>query len=236
MKFIRSAKREGEAFAFSMSYDEFDANLAMPGGDDPSENATLTLTVNYSLNFAFPQSWTKSDQDQLHRLIRSCENLWNEKFVIITPQSFSAFDFTTRSGPGWICRPNVKCVLRLQQRGTPDHLPFRVFKAGDFPEGSAVKPEAAGNTFFHELEETLSAAGVDASLGSRKYLVLNNAANFGSIEQRVLLPSDAVVWKEVLARMTATASSDWQISMPATIAPRKMPVGFVVRGVMPTMW
>lgn len=52
MKIIFSSKPNGGRFFDRLGAVEFDSALEIPSGKDPNQNAWLTITINYTLNFA----------------------------------------------------------------------------------------------------------------------------------------------------------------------------------------
>lgn len=159
---IRSlSKKNGARFYHQISAMEFDSELELPSGKDPSQNAWLTIRVNYSLNFvdsrnrvpglivkdgsrfyakpsnptadAVPiKDWDFKSQTEFASKFAKAEAFWNYKFLLITPPNYDAFDVDSWIGPGWICRPNVICLFRLSSVGSQVHLPLNVVRADGF--------------------------------------------------------------------------------------------------------
>ncbi len=222
-----------------MSFDEFDAELSLPSGNDPSENAVLTLTVNYTQNFAFPNEWDQRQKDALHQAFLQCERFWSNKFILITPKDLDYFDFTTSNGPGWICRPNIVCRLKLRHRGAPEHLRLKVYHEQDLAVRGTLSVDRTTGDLYSNIAETLDVLNITASLNRGQQTLITRRPTgvaAGLLDQKMVLLQDGMTWLEVVAKMTETSQSEWQLSMPATQMPRRMPLGFVVRGVMPTIW
>jgi len=134
------------------------AELEIPSGRDPQQNAWLTLTLGYGLTFMdrhTPRSggtnpnetilvysgsaWYARDLDgymfpilnwdlrsiQLfHKKFRGGENIWNQRFQILTPADYSELDY--KSGAQTI-RPNVLCLFRMES-GTRNSWNFNVVR------------------------------------------------------------------------------------------------------------
>lgn len=142
-----------------LSYDKIDddgsfqSEIAIPDGRDPNQNAMLTITLGYSLNFADRNNpvagvivqqggkffardfdnklhpivdWDFNSQIKFHRAFRRGEDIWNWQFVLITPQDYDGLDFESMAGPGWVCRPNILCLFRLKSGGS--HLTINVVR------------------------------------------------------------------------------------------------------------
>ena len=120
---------------------DFDSKLEYPDGRDPSQNAWLTITIRYYLNFVddynekagitvekdgksfaldsdkrelFPiLKWDATSTARFRNDFQRGEKIWNYRFVLIAPRDFSALDYESFSGPGWVVRPNVICLFRL---------------------------------------------------------------------------------------------------------------------------
>lgn len=161
MNIYSLSKPKGAQFYHNIRAHEFDSNLAVPNGKDPGQNAWLTITVNYSLNFADSrnqvpglivkdggkycakpsnptadtvpiQDWDfKSQMDFAHKFARA-ESFWNYRFLLVTPRNYDKLDFTSWGGKGSICRPNVICLFRLSSVGTSTHLRLNVVRTEKF--------------------------------------------------------------------------------------------------------
>ncbi|MEW6130296.1 MAG: hypothetical protein AB1757_24890 [Acidobacteriota bacterium] len=155
MNIQSKSKKHGMVYFDSISAKEFESRLEVPDGRNPNQNAWLTITINYSLNFAdsknrvagvivekngkyyakdsdnelFPiKDWDFKSQIEFNRRFRQGEKFWNYKFLLITPKDYNAFDYTSWAGPGWICRPNIICLFRLGSGLSPTHLPLTVVR------------------------------------------------------------------------------------------------------------
>jgi hypothetical protein len=273
------SKNSKARFWDSISTLEFESSLEMPKRGDPTQNAWLTITINYTLNFVdsrnpvsgltviqdgkyyakdsnktpilFPiKDWDLQSRAEFAKRFATGESFWNYKFVLITPPDYDAFDFTTFSGPGWICRPNVICLFRLKNGGSPNHLPINVVRTGneDFRSNETTYDDrdVYGKTLWHELGHALDQLHIKALLGDQKCLVDVNsddcydtpAGLTPNIQGRGsgLLPQNAKAWLELIALHTDTLQPKWVVSLATNMPPRKMPMGFDVRGVMPPRW
>lgn len=161
MNITSRTKKNGARFYHQVSAAELDSELALPNGKDPGQNAWLTITINYSLNFADSKNqvpgliikdgsrfyakpsnpnnkpvpikdWDFKSQTEFASKFAKAESFWNYKFLLITPSDYDALDVTSWMGPGWICRPNVICLFRLSSVGSRIHLPLNVVRADGF--------------------------------------------------------------------------------------------------------
>jgi hypothetical protein len=274
------SKRNGAKFYDSIGANEFDSRLEVPNGKDPSQNAWLTITVNYTLNFvdsknqvpglivnqagkfyAKPSNpkanmcpikdWDLASRSDFVKRFAKAESFWNYRFLLITPQDYDAFDFTSWAGPGWICRPNVICLFRLKSGGSPNHLPINVVRAeGDFRSNKTTYDDGdvKDKTVWHELGHALDQLHIRALLGDAFCSVPANvnedicykeppgvAPNIQGTGTG-LLPQNAKAWHELIARHTETPQARWRVSMATNMPPRKLQMAFQVRGVMPKNW
>lgn len=271
------SKKRGARFYDSLGADEFESKLEIPSGKDPNQNAWLTITVNYAFTFIdsrnstsslhvrqggksfardldgklFPiKDWDMASISEFVRKFRKGESFWNHKFLLITPRDYDAFDFTSMAGPGWICRPNVLCLFKLNSGGFPNHLPISVVRTGDTSFRSSHftydDQDVNNKTLWHELGHALDQLHIKALFGNQACLVdVNNddcykeppgvAPNIQGTGKG-LIPQNAKAWHELIARHTETPQASWQVSMATSMPPRKMPLGFDVRGVMPSQW
>ncbi|MGD9589749.1 MAG: hypothetical protein AB7Q37_17075 [Pyrinomonadaceae bacterium] len=281
MQIQSRSKRTGARFYDSLSAREFESKLEIPSGKDPTQNAWLTITLNYSLNFADSKNrvpglivtdgsgnffakpsnptakampikdWDFKSQTEFARKFAKAESFWNHKFLLITPQDYDAFDFTSFGGPGWICRPNVICLFRLGSGGSPNHLKLNVVRAeGFFRSDQFTYDDGDVNdkTVWHELGHSLDQLHIRALLGDP---FCTTPANINhnicytepkGVKPNIqgtgtgLIPQNAKAWHELIAQHTETSQSKWRVSMNTKVPPRKLQMGFQVRGVMPKNW
>jgi hypothetical protein len=145
---VQSKVKSGSAKYFhQVSSREFNSSLEIPDGRNPSQNAWLTITINYALNFVDSRNptanvrlknrkgyikdsngdefelrdWDYASQRDFNARFVKGASFWNYKFLLITPHDYSGLDFESLAGPGWCCRPNVICLFRLGT-GNPTHL------------------------------------------------------------------------------------------------------------------
>jgi hypothetical protein len=116
----------------------FESTLETADGRDPNQNAWLTLTLRYSLNFVdgyndkagiiverddgshialdtdknpFPiLPWDPASTMRFRNDFKRGENIWNFQFVLITPRNYDGLDYENFE---WRVRPNVLCLFRL---------------------------------------------------------------------------------------------------------------------------
>lgn len=280
MKINSLSKPNGARFYHRISAVEFESELAVPGGKDPMQNAWLTITVNYSLNFvdsrnqvpglivkdggkfyakpsnpendAIPiKDWDFRSQTEFAHKFAKAESFWNYKFLLLTPTNYDAFDFTSWGGPGWICRPNVICLFRLGSGGSPSHLKLNVVRGEGFfrsDQNTYDDNDVDDKTVWHELGHSLDQLHIRALLGDP---FCKEAANINKnicykepegIAPNIqgtgtgLIPQNAKAWHELIARHTETPQAAWTVSMDTARLPRKLPLGFDARNVMPKTW
>ncbi len=281
MKIIFSSKQNGARFYDRLGAVEFDSSLEIPNGRDPNQNAWLTITVNYTLNFvdsrnlvpglivqqngkfyAKPsrptpnaqnvqiRNWDVESRSAFVKRFAKGEDFWNYRFLLITPQDYDAFDFTSWAGPGWICRPNVICLFRLKSGGSPNHLAINVVRKErdtDFfrsDSGNYANTDVNNRTLWHELGHALDQLHIRALLGDPTCMVDHDgcydeppgvAPNIQG-HGTGLIPQNAKAWHELIARHTETPQPKWQVSLATNTPPRKLQMAFQVRGVMPKNW
>jgi hypothetical protein len=132
----------------------FESKLECPDGTDPSQNAWLTITIRYSLNFLDGYNdkagiivednddryialdsdkrpcrilpWDPGSIMRFRRDFQRGENIWNFRFLLVTPQNYDGLDYENLD---WKVRPNVLCLFRLVPAisGRP-HLPINVVR------------------------------------------------------------------------------------------------------------
>jgi hypothetical protein len=139
------------------SYDEghFESLFEGPHEFAPEQNAWLTLTVKYDLNFADSKNrvpgvivvdggkaraqdadkkllpiidWDLEAIMKFQRAFQQGERIWNWQFMLITPRDYDELDYTSTAGSGWIVRPNVLCLFRLVPASGRPHLPITVVR------------------------------------------------------------------------------------------------------------
>jgi hypothetical protein len=135
--------------AFEIDDGQFQSNLDIPDGNNPDQNAWLTITVRYRLNFVdnyndkagvtvddkdgkhfaldhdkniFPiRPWDGLSRMKFTNVFPGGEKIWNYRFVLITPLDYSGLDYESMVGPGWVVRPNVLCLFRLVPDNAKPH-------------------------------------------------------------------------------------------------------------------
>jgi hypothetical protein len=141
----------------SYSSSSFSGEVELPDSGEPDQNAKLTLTMTYDMNFLDSRSakfptivrvdtryyakdsdgwlfpildWTMDECMKFHRLFRRGEKIWNQQFTLLTPQTFDKFDYQCLSGPGtgWLVRPNVECHYKLETTGRTAGLSIDVVR------------------------------------------------------------------------------------------------------------
>jgi len=158
--FSRAQKRSNQWNYFDeVNAHECDSTLEVPDGRNPRQNAWLTITINYTLEFVdrnnlanlgylrnkkayirdsdrteFPlRDWDYASQLDFKKRFDKGEGFWNYKFLLITPPDYDELDYTSMVGAGSVSRPNIICLFRLKAGASPTHLTIR-----------AVRPEISG--------------------------------------------------------------------------------------------
>lgn len=277
MKVYSRGQKPGQKFYYSVNADEFESRLEIPDGRNPNQNAWLTITINYSLRFAdgksqgagiifqkdgkyfardvdgkeFPvKDWDFKSQSEFNKRFLQGENFWNYKFLLTTPTDYDGLDYTSWAGPGWLCRPNVICLFRLNSGGEPNHLPLTVVRTGDTNFRSSHftydDQDVYNKTLWHELGHALDQLHIKALLGDAKCLVDVNHDDCYKEPAGVppniqgsgtgLLPVNAKPWQELIEHHTGIPRFKWLPTMLTDQPARKLPMGFQVRNVMPKNW
>jgi hypothetical protein len=162
----------------AISTDLCDSKLECPNGTNIFQNAWLTVTINYSLNFVdrnnragivYPKGnkfYVKdSDKDEFealdwdyvsltnfHRRFRDAGKFWNYKFLLQTPRNYADLDFTSFQGDGWRCRPNVICLFRLST-GSPTHAVINVMRPDRSFWQKVFGTEFRSNSGLYDIED-----------------------------------------------------------------------------------
>jgi hypothetical protein len=126
-------------------YNTYDSVLEKPNGNDPGQNAWLTLQLRIKLNFADSKNqvpgltvnqggkWFAKDNDGYlfplldwpaflitrfqKSFVQVAEQTWNRQFILITPKTYADLDYQSLAGGGLTVRPNVLCLFRLSLLG-----------------------------------------------------------------------------------------------------------------------
>jgi hypothetical protein len=135
-------KKEIKASDAVAPFNTYDSVLEIPNGDNPKQNAWLTLQLRIKLNFAdsnnpvanisFPQGndfFVKDHDGYVFRAldwppflitrfqaayVKHAQDIWNRQFILITPKTCSDLDFVSGEQ---VTRPNVLCLFRLSLIG-----------------------------------------------------------------------------------------------------------------------
>ncbi|MBV9997693.1 MAG: hypothetical protein JO015_01140 [Verrucomicrobia bacterium] len=133
--------------------------LEIPNGNNPFQNAWLTLTLGYDLRFLDSRlvgdggagpiivqdkdlGWCARDSDdylfpiidwgydaikKFVKLFQQGEQIWNHKFLIKPPNVFDKLDYYSSAFPGYILRPNILCLFRMES-GAKTSATFNVVR------------------------------------------------------------------------------------------------------------
>jgi len=131
----------------AIPFNGFDSVLEIPRGDNPTQNAWLTLQLRVRLNFVdsknrsskvvtkgattfiadtdnylFPiLDWPPHLVERFQReFLATAEKTWNYQFLLITPPACADLDYA--AGADGIVRPNVLCLFRLSLIGASGPL------------------------------------------------------------------------------------------------------------------
>jgi len=153
------------------------STLEVPDGSNSDQNAWLTLTLRYSLNFADSSNkvpgvilpsgskfvaqdssnnripivdWDLQSQLKFQRAFQGGEKIWNWQFVLITPPGYNELDYTTMVGPGFVVRPNVLCLFRLVPNASNAHLRITVVRLD--PSITDSKRFRSNETLYDHLD------------------------------------------------------------------------------------
>jgi hypothetical protein len=154
LNFYSKVKKNDAKFSYGVSARECGSMLEVPDGRNPSQNAWLTVTINYTIDFidrwnpggkailknnkAYVKDgdgnefalmdWDFQAQMTFNSKFRKGEAFWNYKFLLITPTDYDGLDFTSMAGKGCVCRPNVICLFRLTPGLSPTHLTIKALR------------------------------------------------------------------------------------------------------------
>jgi hypothetical protein len=122
-------------------YDRYDSELEIPNGNNPGQNAWLTIHLWVKFNYAdstnqvpgviyrkndkyfaqdankkehlFPVlDWDDKSKADFELAFLKAEEHWNYQFQLTTPSDYDRLDYDSRD-LNWIVRPNVLCLFRL---------------------------------------------------------------------------------------------------------------------------
>jgi hypothetical protein len=166
-------KAEVKSWEASAPFNGYDSRLDVPDGTNLNQNAWLTLKLRIKFNFVDPKNtvtgltvqrdgkWYAKDADgwlfpMLHwgeayknkfktQFQQHAEKVWNWQFVLITPRTYQDLDVTNfSSGGGWLVRPNVLCLFRIELSDTNPHKTINVVNL-DWAPGQVVNIDTTKN-------------------------------------------------------------------------------------------
>lgn len=194
----------------SFPWKSFDSILETPNGDNPRQNAWLTLQLRVKLNFCDSKNpaagrtvqsagkWFARDLDGylfplldwtpeltakfMRGFVKRAEDTWNFQFLLVTPGDYSDLDYDAnwRAAMPLKVRPNVLCLLRVAVIG-PSGLLDNSPGAGPLRSGA---PHRTINVF--NLDKTTRTADLapgvtpSATTPSRKNTSTFNDGSFRS--------------------------------------------------------
>ncbi len=85
-------------------------------------------SLNRTSGWLFPLlTWGDAYKDKFRKQFQQhAEKVWNWQFLLITPRNYSELDYTSFDGPGWLVRPNVLCLFRLEITDSNPHRTINV--------------------------------------------------------------------------------------------------------------
>lgn len=264
---------------------DFESRLELPKGNDPNQNAWLTITIRYYLNFVdgwnekagvtverdegkfvaldadkrpFPiVPWDAMSKAKFAKVFQTGENIWNYRFVLITPQNYDGLDYES-SNLDWKVRPNVLCLFRLVPavRAVP-HLSIdvvRLEKQDDCQhfrshETLYTHMDLYSPAFGHELGHAIGLEHIMVMKGDKQCKANPNAHRCYGVtkaEQATWMGSGkdyitlfAKPWLDRVAIHTedlkARPTTGWTATLDTNTPTRKIPMGVVLVG-EPSRW
>jgi len=264
---------------------DLESTLEVPNGNNPNQNAWLTITIRYYLNFvdgwnekagvtverdtgkfvaldadknAFPiVPWDTASKAKFAKDFQGGENIWNYRFVLITPQDYDGLDYES-SNLDWKVRPNVLCLFRLVPavRAVP-HLSIDVVRLEKPDDNVGFRSHMTlythmdlyCNAFVHELGHAIGLEHIMVMKGDKQCKINPNAHRcYGVTKEekatamgsgKGMIPLFAKPWLDRVARHTedlkARPTTGWTATLDTDTPPRKIPIGVVLVG-EPSRW
>jgi hypothetical protein len=243
------------------SSNTFDSHLEIPTSGDPNDNAMLTITLRYKLDFADSKNplpglipldgilkardaegfahpildWDAKSRWDFTKAFWRGEKIWNLKFLLIAPRSYSGLDFE-HPKPGFFVRPNVLCLFHMEPGGNPHRTVtvFRVDRANDpvpFRNHDRLYDDLAPwtPTLGHELGHALGMLHIKALLGDAQCIANHNLDRcYGETDAeranimgggRDLWRLNAAPWLDRIASHTNTQKAFWTATLNMKTAP-----------------
>lgn len=258
-------------FIRDMPSGKFDSLLEVPTSGDPNHNAMLSITLRYKLNFADSKNqvagvivrrdqafkaqdaegfahpildWDRPSIDNFSRAFQRGERIWNLKFLLVTPRSYSGLDFS-HPRPGYRTRPNVLCLFRMEPWGAP-HITINVVRidaANDpvpFRSHIRLMDHLAPwrNTLGHEIGHALGMLHIKTLLGDTQCIADEHRGIYpercyGETEAEIanimgggntLSAVNAQPWLERIAAHTGTQQHLWIAKRDLKLLPTSLTI------------
>lgn len=258
-------------FISDVTSSKFDSLLEIPTSGDPNHNAMLTVTLRYKLNFADGKNpvagvivkrdqifkaqdadgfahpvldWDRKAIEDFSRAFQRGERIWNLKFLLVTPNSYSGLDFSNPRA-GYRTRPNVLCLLRMEPWGAP-HITINVVRVDTANDPVSFRSHIRlmdhlapwRSTLGHEIGHALGMLHIKTLLGDKQCIADENRGIYpercyGETEAEVanvmgggnrLSVVNALPWLERIALHTSTQRQLWTASRDLKLAPASITV------------
>jgi hypothetical protein len=92
------------------------------------EDRNLGWCARDSDDYLFPiLDWGYDSIQKFVKLFQQGEQIWNHKFLIKPPDDFDKLDYSSSAVPGYVLRPNILCLFRMES-GAKESATFNVVR------------------------------------------------------------------------------------------------------------